>query len=184
MGLIVLKIAAVLQSIYLFFSFHREIPTPSALPENGSCVIYNGSVCSKYLKGQAIYVKSYERIENFEIKLRNAYNNLRPGFKDISEECRPFVQPLLCHYQFKSCDKTSPVPKPREICYEECEKLRDKICKKEYIQAEGALLLEVLFPECSSLPRKSTKRGKNCIKLGVNEPRTQNAVEQPRKGWY
>lgn len=161
--------------------FLREIPTPPALSENGTCVFYNGSVCSKYLRGQPIYIKSYERLENFEIKLSTAYNNLR-DLKEISERCRPFVQPLLCHYQFPSCDKTSPVPKPRQICYEECETLRTKICKKEYIRAEGALLLEVLFPQCSSLPRKSSKKGRNCIKLGVNEPRTPNPVEPPRKG--
>lgn len=164
--------------------FPREIPTPPTLPENGTCVRYNGSVCTKLLKGVPVYIRSYEKLENIERKLSNAYDNIR-AYKEISQRCRPFVQPLLCHYQFKSCDKSSHYPKPREICYEECEVLRTKICAKEYKIAESQLLQDVLFPVCETLPRSGTKEGKNCIKLGVNEPRIQKPqkTEIRKKGW-
>jgi len=165
----------------IFSFFLREIPTPPPFPENASCVIYNGSVCSKYLKGQPIYIKSYERLENFEIQLSTAYNSIR-HLKKISEHCRPFVLPLLCHFRFPSCDKTSRVPKQRKICYEECETLRTKNCAKEYISAKRAKLQKLLFPECSTLPRKSSKAGENCIKLGVTEQGIQNPVEARNKG--
>lgn len=183
--ILIMLIAHSLSKLWFFthyFSFFlREIPTPSPFPENGSCVIYNGSICSKYLKGQPIYKKSYERLENFEIKISNAYNNIR-HLKKISEHCRPFVQPLLCHFQFPSCDKTSRVPKKRQICYEECETLQTKICAKEYIFAKRAELQTLLFPECSTLPRKNSKAGENCIKLGVTDPRLQNPVEVRSNG--
>lgn len=133
------------------------------------------------MKGQPIYIKSYERLENFEIKLSTAYNRIR-HLKKISEHCRPFVQPLLCHFQFPSCDKTSRVPKRRQICYEECETLRTKICAKEYVFAKRAELQKLLFPECSTLPRISTKAGENCIKLGVTEKRMKHPVEVRSKG--
>ena len=166
-----------------FFWLYREIPTPPALPENGTCVRYNGSICSKLLKGEPVYIKSYEKLENIERKLSNAYDNIR-NYKEISQRCRPFVQPLLCHYQFPSCDATSPVPKPRQICYEECEVLRTKICAKEYMIAQSQLLQHVLFPVCSALPRRGTKEGKNCITLEANEPRIPKP-QKPivRKGW-
>ena len=156
--------------------FYREIRTPPTFPENGSCVRYNGSVCTRLLKGVPVYIKSYDKLENIERKLSTAYDNIRT-YKEISQRCRPFVQPLLCHYLFPSCDTSSRDPKPREICYEECEVLRTKICAKEYKIALSHILHDVLFPVCSTLPRSGTKEGKNCIKLGVNEPR----IQKPQK---
>ena len=163
--------------------FLREIKTPSTFPDNGSCVRYNGSVCLKLLKGASIYVKSYDKLENIERKVSTAYDNIR-AYKEISPRCRPFVQPLLCHYQFKSCDPSSAEPKAREICYEECEVLRKDICAKEYKISEIQGLQEVLFPVCSVLPRSRTKEGRNCIKLGVNEPTIQKPQKTDfKKGW-
>ncbi|XP_068728171.1 inactive tyrosine-protein kinase transmembrane receptor ROR1-like isoform X3 [Montipora capricornis] len=153
-----------------------DIPTPPAFSDNGSCVKYNGTVCSKVLRGALVYIHSYEKLENIERKLSTAYDNIRT-YKEISRRCRPFVQPLLCHYQFPSCDRSSSKPKKKEICYEECEVLRTKICPKEYKIAESQFLQDVLFPVCSSLPRSNTKEGKNCIKLGVND----SGIQKPKK---
>lgn len=139
-----------------------EIQTPPAVPENGSCVIYNGTFCEKLLKGWSIFVRSYEKQENIEKKITNAYHKIQ-GHKKISKQCRPFVKPLLCHYNLPSCDKTSSVPTPRHICYKTCESLRTDICKSEYYMAKQASLQGVLLPECSILPRRDSKQGKNCI---------------------
>ena len=146
----------------------RDISTPPSLPETGSCVPYNGSVCYNFLNGESIYVRSLEKLENIERKVSRAY----PEFSEISERCRPFVRPLLCHYEFPSCDSSSSVPKPMQICYEECEILRTSICPEETLQ-------QVSFPECSSLPRADTAEGKNCIKLNVNKTKTAKSQNSP-----
>ncbi|CAH3116792.1 unnamed protein product [Pocillopora meandrina] len=154
----------------------EDIPTPPSLSENGSCVIYNGTICEKLLKGQPIFVRSYEKLENIEKKISIAYSRIQ-DYKKISKQCRPFVQPLLCHFNFPSCDKTSSVPTPRHICYEKCEFLRTDICKNEYLEARKASLQGVLLPECSTLPRKDSKQGKNCIsKLKGNTQRNTKPV--------
>lgn len=164
---------------FRFFFVSRDIPTPPSLPETGSCVPYNGSVCYNLLKGRSIYVRSFERLENIETKVGGAYANIRE-FDKISVRCRPFVKPLLCHYQFPSCDSSSSVPKPRQICYEECEILRTSICPEEYLISKSFTLQEVLFPECSSLPRADTAEGKNCIKLNVNKTKTTKTPKSPK----
>ncbi|KAM7438146.1 Inactive tyrosine-protein kinase transmembrane receptor ror1 [Porites harrisoni] len=156
-----------------------DIPTSPLLPETGSCVPYNGSVCYDLLKGRSIYVRSFERLENIERKVSRAYANIRK-FEKISVRCRPFVKPLLCHYQFPSCDSSSSVPKPRQICYEECEILRTSICPEEYLISKRLTLQQVLFPECSSLPRADTAEGKNCIKLNVNKTKTTKTPKSPK----
>ena len=164
---------------FRFFFVSRDIPTPPSLRETGSCVPYNGSVCYNLLKGRSIYVRSFERLENIETKVSGAYANIRE-FDKISVRCRPFVKPLLCHYQFPSCDSSSSVPKPRQICYEECEILRTSICPEEYLISKSFTLQEVLFPECSSLPRADTAEGKNCIKLNVNKTKTTKTPKSPK----
>lgn len=167
----------VFYSFKQFFCFTpRDIPTPPSLSENGSCVIYNGTICEKLLKGQPIFVRSYEKLENIETKISIAYSRIQ-DYKKISKQCRPFVQPLLCHFNFPSCDKTSSVPTPRHICYEKCELLRTDICKNEYLEARKASLQGVLLPECSTLPHKDSKQGKNCIsKLKGNAQRNTKPV--------
>ena len=159
----------------------RDILTPSPFPDNGSCMQYNGTLCAEFLRGYFIYVRSYEKLENIETKLTTAYSKISE-FKELSRRCRPFVLPLLCHYQFPNCDQSSSIPKPRQICYEECDTLRKEICEKEYqyIIAEGASLEQVLFPKCPSLPRKSTVKGKNCISFDVNRSKLVTPI--PSKG--
>ena len=88
--------------------------------------------------------------------------------------------PLLCHYQFTIFDSSSSVPKPRQICYEECEILRTSICPEEYLISKRLTLQQVLFPECSSLPRADTAEGKNCIKLNVNKTKTTKSPKNPK----
>lgn len=167
----------VFYSFKQFFCFTpRDIDPLPSLPENGSCVIYNGTICEKLLKGQPIFVRSYEKLENIEKKISIAYSRIQ-DYKKISKQCRPFVQPLLCHFNFPSCDKTSSVPTPRHICYEKCEFLRTDICKNEYLEARKASLQGVLLPECSTLPHKDSKQGKNCIsKLKGNAQRNTKPV--------
>lgn len=144
---------------------------------------YNGTVCSKMLRGALVFIRSYEKIENIEKKVKDAYIDIQK-FKKVSQRCRPYVKPLLCHYQFPSCDTTSSEPKGRQICFEDCEFVRTKICAKEAKIAQTQKLEIVLFPVCASLPRRGTEKGKNCINLEIKAPPVTNHVKTPiRKGW-
>ena len=153
----------------------RDISTPPSLPETGSCVPYNGSVCYNLLNGLSIYVRSLERLENIERKVSRAYAKI----SKISERCRPFVRRFLCHYEFPRCNSSLSVPKPSQICYEECEILRTSICPEEYLLSERLRPQQVLFPECPSLPRADTAEGKNCIKLNVTKTKTAKSPNSP-----
>lgn len=154
------------------------IPTPAPLPNNGSCMKYNGTVCSKMLRGALVFIRSYEKIENIEKKVKDAYIDIQK-FKKVSQRCRPYVKPLLCHYQFPSCDTTSSEPKGRQICFEDCEFVRTKICAKEAKIAQTQKLEIVLFPVCASLPRRGTEKGKNCINLEIKAAPVTNHVKTP-----
>ncbi|KAK2550057.1 Inactive tyrosine-protein kinase transmembrane receptor ROR1 [Acropora cervicornis] len=163
-------------------NFHKTkysvIPTPAPLPNNGSCMKYNGTVCSKMLRGALVFIRSYEKIENIEKKVKDAYIDIQK-FKKVSQRCRPYVKPLLCHYHFPSCDTTSSEPKGRQICFEDCEFVRTKICAKEAKIAQTQKLEIVLFPVCASLPRRGTEKGKNCINLEIKAPPVTNHVKTP-----
>ena len=55
---------------------------------------------------------------------------------DLSARCQKYAIPSICHYAFPLCDDTSKIPRPRQICKDECERLEQDICKSEYIVAQ------------------------------------------------
>ena len=58
--------------------------------------------------------------------------------------------------------------------------LRTSICPEGYLISESFTLQQVLFPECSSLPRVDSAEGKNCIKLNVNKTKTTKSPNNPK----
>ena len=129
-------------------------------------------MCYNLLKGHYIYVTGFETLETIETEVSRK-------FLKITEKCRPFVRPLLCHYQFPSCDSSSSVPKARQRCYEECENLRTSTCAKEYLVSRKLTLQQVLYGECLSWHHAQTAEDKNCIKLNVNTTKTPEGRESP-----
>ena len=127
-------------------------------------------MCYNLLKGHSIFVRSFETLEKIETEVSRK-------FLEITEKCRPFLRPLVCHYQFPSCDSSSSVPRPRQICYEECENLRTSTCAKEYLVSRKLTLQQVLYQKCLSW---QTTEDKNCIKLDVNTTKTLESPESPK----
>lgn len=125
---------------------------------------YTGQKCSKFISSEKpIYIKAINPQSSIEKKLQIAFDSISKS-KKISDKCKPFVLPLLCHYLFPYCE-SSVVPKARTLCHEECKLLRDDICMEEYIVAKRESLEHVLFPDCGLLPTKDSQAGKNCIHL-------------------
>lgn len=126
-----------------------------------------------------MYIKAVNQQSSIEKKLEIALNAISSS-KKLSDRCKPYVLPLLCHYLFPYCDDVATEPKPRPICYEECDLLRKDICRDEYIVAKRESLEHVLFPDCSLLPMKESKEGKNCIPLRL--PFTRGVRFREKKG--
>ncbi|XP_031559844.1 inactive tyrosine-protein kinase transmembrane receptor ROR1-like isoform X2 [Actinia tenebrosa] len=159
---------------------HEDFTYPAPTAHPGYCVRYTGNKCSSYINLlKTVYIKAVNQQSSIEKKLEIALNAISSS-KKLSDKCKPYVLPLLCHYLFPYCDDVATDPKPRPICYEECDLLRKDICRDEYIVAKRESLEHVLFPDCSLLPLKESKEGKNCIPLRL--PFTRGVRFREQKG--
>ena len=145
-----------------------EKNNPSLVPneQSGFCQQYHGSVCSKYIGNNYIYISEGLSHEYIERKLQGVFSAITAS-QQMSEDCAEFALPSICLSTFPICDKKT--QKPRKICRDECEILAHDKCKSEHALARQHPLLaqQIVLPDCEKLPPIGTRDSEDCVKLGI-----------------
>lgn len=87
----------------------------------------------------------------------------------LSDRCSQFAIPSLCHFAFPTCDRSSGIDKPRDLCKDECEILENDLCKTEYIIARSnpIILKRLKLPNCEDLAASDSPEAANCMRIGI-----------------
>ena len=114
-------------------------------------MIYDGQACLSELTqwqqyfsplSDAVYVPPNMEAEATAERLLLGLPLLSP-----SPECEAAIRPFLCLYLFGSCDSDNNLHQVTQIS---CIRLRDDVCAREFILAEGIVGQGVL-PNCDDL---------------------------------
>lgn len=97
----------------------------------------------------------------------------------LSDRCSQFAIPSLCHFAFPTCDRSSGIDKPRDLCKDECEILENDLCKTEYIIARSnpLILKRLKLPNCEDLAASDSPAAANCMRIGIPMAETINKGE-------
>jgi hypothetical protein len=169
----------------------ENIPNLKPNERSGTCQPYIGTVCSKYIGNEYIFVSRGLSQTYIEQKLQAAFAVISAS-PDLSDACSPYAIPSICLSTFPLCDKVTfenafiPLPrrnsmasiffaqvteKPRKLCREECEILENTICRKELAIARqyAALERQLVLPECHEIPPIGSPESANCVRLFIPE---------------
>lgn len=99
----------------------------------------------------------------------------------LSDRCSQFAIPSLCHFAFRTCDRSSGADKPRDLCKDECEILENDLCKTEYIIARSnpLILKRLKLPNCEDLAASDSPEASNCLRIGIPMADPINKSEIP-----
>ncbi|XP_072173224.1 inactive tyrosine-protein kinase transmembrane receptor ROR1-like [Diadema setosum] len=137
--------------------------TVSSIPSQGYCQKYGGMTCSNFIANHSIYVTDFLEQRDIEEQLTQAFVLIA---HHLTKSCREYAIPSLCFFAFPFCDETSPEPRSRELCRDECEILEQDICKEEYQIAKE--YPRVILPDCSRLPPVGSNASANCNRVGLS----------------
>ena len=95
------------------------------------------------------------------------------NLKSISKNCMRYGIPAMCYHLFPLCVDGQ---KRSRLCQNECTKVKTKVCSSEvsWIRDYNTNQLQLLFPECSNLPRADALEGTYCVDLGVPTDSSKN----------
>ncbi len=143
-----------------------NIPNLEPNDRHGTCQPYTGSVCSKYVGLEYVYITEGLTLDYIERKL-NAALTVITASPELSESCSHYAIPAICLATLPLCDRAT--ERPRKICREECEMLEDQLCRKELAIAKQHALLEtqMALPVCSELPPIGTPGAATCVSIGI-----------------
>lgn len=164
-------------------AFWSENNPLAVLDPEYSCEPYAGSVCQNVgWADDLIFVNKtlgvQSQLENSVVKLLNAF----PG-----DNCARAFTPLACGLAFPPCDKSTDIERPRRVCREYCEYVRDQACpdtwKSKFGQLTALLDIDPLpIPDCDSLPRENGGDSPTCL-IGISNYTGELCVDSVDDEW-
>ncbi|XP_067230207.1 inactive tyrosine-protein kinase transmembrane receptor ROR1 [Chanodichthys erythropterus] len=150
-------------------------PSPEDFDEEGFCQPYRGIACARFIGNRSIFVDSLQMQGEIETQITAAFTMIGTS-NHLSDRCSQFAIPSLCHFAFPTCDRSSGMEKPRDLCKDECEILENDLCKTEYIIARSnpLILKRLKLPNCEDLAASDSPEAANCIRIGIPIAETIN----------
>ena len=145
-----------------------QIPNLTPNERSGSCQPYVGSVCSKYVGQEYVFISQGVTQEHIERKLNAALSVITKS-PELTQSCSHYVMPAICLSTLPLCDRRT--EKPRKICREECEMLEDQLCRKELAIAREYPMLgaQMVLPVCDELPTIGSPEASTCVSIGISQ---------------
>ncbi|XP_041705250.1 inactive tyrosine-protein kinase transmembrane receptor ROR1-like [Coregonus clupeaformis] len=143
-------------------------PSADDFDEEGFCQPYRGVACSRFIGNRSIFVDSLQMQGEIETQITAAFTMIGTS-NHLSDRCSKFAIPSLCHFAFPTCDRSSGVDKPRDLCKDECEILENDLCKTEYIIARSnpIILKRLKLPNCDDLAAHDSPEAAICMRIGI-----------------
>ncbi|XP_076132215.1 inactive tyrosine-protein kinase transmembrane receptor ROR1 [Alosa pseudoharengus] len=143
-------------------------PSPEDFDEEGFCQPYRGIACARFIGNRSIFVDSLQMQGEIETQITAAFTMIGTS-NHLSDRCSEFAIPSLCHFAFPTCDRSSGMDKPRDLCKDECEILENDLCKTEYIIARSnpIILKRLKLPNCDDLANADSPEAANCMRIGI-----------------